>query len=324
MKVMRKYWPILILVPVLFAVVILRFFPKGKISKATDTSTSLTTQPDWQAGAYDPGIDLTSTPGSIKLVPGSSTIDLTKLGSSNVTTNYDAADKMYPIGGNYSGATDSSNSWSWGDTTGGTYTWQVDLGASYSISSVKGRSLGIPLRLSYSSDGINWTSIPGLSGSDTLDQYTFSPAVTARYFKQEDTLPPNSGAIGLFREIQLSPAGDSATHTTAPTQIDGGENFWQWESFTPTQSVPANTSVTYRFRTSTNGSDWTGWVGSIGAVTSRTGDNSNNPTKYRYLQIEATLSNTDGASTPTIDQYDIGYHTEHKPNKPTAQTAVVN
>ncbi|MFH1909946.1 MAG: hypothetical protein ABIJ72_02040 [bacterium] len=114
----------------------------------------------------------------------------------------------------------------------------------------------------------------------------------------------------------------SATHTTGATQIDGTENFWSWEGFTPTDSKPANTSITYRYRTSTDGATWTSWVSDIGSVTSRTGDDSDSPTLYRYLQVEATLSNTDGASTPTIDAYDIDYHTEVKPSKPTAQTAV--
>ena len=113
-----------------------------------------------------------------------------------------------------------------------------------------------------------------------------------------------------------------ATHTTGATQIDGGENFWSWEGFTPTDSEPANTSIDYRYRTSTDGSDWTAWTADFGSVTSRTGDDSDDPTLYRYLQVEATLANTDGVSTPTIDAYDIDYHTEVKPNKPSAQTAV--
>ncbi|OQA52947.1 MAG: hypothetical protein BWY43_00233 [candidate division WS2 bacterium ADurb.Bin280] len=110
----------------------------------------------------------------------------------------------------------------------------------------------------------------------------------------------------------------TTTHTTAATQIDGGTNFFEWEAFTPTQTTPANTSISYRYRTSTNGTDWTSWVGAIGSVTSRNGND-----RYRYLQVEATLSNTDGASTPSIDQYEIDYHTNLAPSTPTAMTAVV-
>ena len=145
---------------------------------------------------------------------------------------------------------------------------------------------------------------------------------------QYDNLPANS-----WRPGNIGPAtapgptlavSATASHLTSPTQIDGGANFWHWDSFTDSKVIPQYTSVTYRYRSSTNGSDWTIWVGSLGAVTSRTGDDSNNPIKYRYLQVEATLSNTDGTSTPTIDSYSIGYHTNQKPNAPTAMTAVIN
>ncbi|OQA81842.1 MAG: hypothetical protein BWY29_01019 [Microgenomates group bacterium ADurb.Bin238] len=174
-----------------------------------------------------------------------------------------------------------------------------------------------------SDDGSTWTlhtfRSAGTGCTDGGDQHAGS--FSARYIK---VIRGTSAWCGDGNVIRMKISGNSATHTTAPTQIDGGANFWQWESFTDSKTTPANTSVSYRYRTSANGTDWTSWVGSIGSVTSRTGDDSNNPTKYRYLQIEATLSNTDGASTPTIDSYTIGYHTNQKPNAPTAMTAVVN
>ena len=177
----------------------------------------------------------------------------------------------------------------------------------------------------YSANGTDWTYFPSsFYGSNNH----YDTPLAARYIFVG---PGNADYMGgqcpvaTISEVYIK-AEDlaRAVHKTGATQIDGGINFWQWQTFTPTQTTPTNTSVTYRFRTSTNGSDWTGWVGSIGAVTSRTGDDSNNPTKYRYLQIEVTLSNTDGTSTPTIDSYSIGYHTNQKPNAPTAMTAVIN
>lgn len=128
-----------------------------------------------------------------------------------------------------------------------------------------------------------------------------------------------AGMYGLFmNEIEIYSPSATATHATGSTQIDGGENFWEWETFTPTQTTPANTSITYRYRSSADGSNWNGWHSDIGDVESRSGE-----TKYRYLQIEATLSNTDGASTPTIDSYDVGYHTNVTPSAPSNLTAVV-
>jgi len=61
----------------------------------------------------------------------------------------------------------------------------------------------------------------------------------------------------------------------------------------------------------------------LASVTSRTGSDSNNPTLYRYLQVQATLTNTDGTSTPTLSEYSIGYHTNRPPDKPTGLTAVI-
>jgi hypothetical protein len=100
--------------------------------------------------------------------------------------------------------------------------------------------------------------------------------------------------------------------------VYGGENFWEWEAVTDTKDTPANTAVSYRYRTSTNGTSWTAWTSDFGSVTSRDGE-----TKYPYLQIEATLESLDGIATPRIDEYDIDYHTEVKPSAPSAQTAVV-
>ena len=154
-------------------------------------------------------------------------------------------------------------------------------------------------------------------------EFSDMPSSDVRYLKLVPIWDPPSYHI-YDNEFEVYGSNATATHTTGATQIDGGENFWQWETFTDSKTTPTNTSVTYRYRTSTNGTDWTGWVANIGSVTSRTGDDSNDPTKYRYLQIEATLSNTDGASTPTIDSYSIGYHTNQKPNAPTAMTAVIN
>lgn len=211
--------------------------------------------------------------------------------------------------------------------------WSVDLGTNYSVTKVRVKYFGhylsgAPggfLTVLGNEGGGPDSFTHGFTDENTTSEYTLPSPQNIRYVSAELGMscedPDNGCPMGLYG-LEVYKLGATATHITGSTQLDGGANFWQWENFTDTKTVPANTSVTYRFRTSTNGSDWTGWVGSIGAVTSRTGDPSN-PTKYRYLQIEATLANTDGASTPTVDQYDIGYHTNQPPNKPTAMTAVV-
>jgi len=121
----------------------------------------------------------------------------------------------------------------------------------------------------------------------------------------------------------------SATHTSGATQIDGTANIFEWQTFTPTYTEPANTDISFKLRTSTDGATWTAWSASqtpasgtpldISAlVTSISGND-----KYRYIQVETTFSNTDGASTPTLSDYTIGYHTNVKPDKPVAQSVTI-
>lgn len=137
-----------------------------------------------------------------------------------------------------------------------------------------------------------------------------------------------SPGVGLVdvKEFELYGLPYSATHTTASTQIDGQEGsddktLIEWTSFTPAQTVPENTTLTYQFRTSDNASDWTEWTGDYtysGTPIDLTGLSDD-----RYLQVKATLTNTDGVSTPQIDDYTINFHNNQKPNQPVAQTAII-
>jgi hypothetical protein len=191
-----------------------------------------------------------------------------------------------------------------------------DLGQEYMgisrIDLVSTHSPGI----SFSTDNINWSNWEVIAGGENL----LPTSYTGRYIQLSIDCggPPETTChYDNFRAYQSSAL---ATHIA---QVDGGANFWSWDANTIAQTVPANTTATYQYRTSANGTDWTAWVGDIGSVTSRTGDDSNNPTRYRYLQIKATLTSTDGVSSPQIDSYAIDYHTEVKPSAPSAQTAVV-
>ncbi len=280
--------------------------PPQKV-EASNSTADITSQADWDAGTKD-NIDSSSSPGSIKI----STLNQgTKLTPASIASCWDQAGTGKTIDG------DTGTYW-------GNIAEDPNCGPeiTYDFSSVKTFSsikyYGTYALVNYSTNGTDWTQptpfdLQGV-GAPPLVETTFTP-FQARYIRLE--------MAGLFiRETEFYSSGAIATHTTGATQIDGGENFWEWQTFTDSKTTPANTSVSYRFRTSTNDTDWTGWVGSIGAVTSRTGDPST-PIKYRYLQIEATLSNTDGVSTPTINSYSIGYHTNRPPNKPVAGTAII-
>lgn len=204
----------------------------------------------------------------------------------------------------------------------GTIDESFDLGQIFThVSRVWFSAAGPAGSLYFSNDNLNWEFVRMLD-QQWID-LDFDPR-DVRYVRIADTCSYGCSTPPCYCVIDTLKLYRSSGYGTIISQIDGGENFWEWETNVVDESVPANTSTSYRYRTSTNGTDWTAWVGDIGSVTSRTGDDSNDPTKYRYLQIEATLSNTDGASTPTIYSYSIGYHTNQKPNAPTAMTAVIN
>lgn len=298
-----------------------------KETKRVSASTGIamvTNQAEWELGSRT-NIITTNPEGSIKMndVAGSSEMDLSGVNFAYdfTLTNIDDTEEFV-----------------------------VDLGSiknvakiyhKYFVKTVDGQNhCSYPLSsISASADGITYGAGDLIDGSPAEDMpgYTVfgggGGSGMIRYIKFYSSHGPGDEWCDTgeqypyynYQSVDLKVFLNSqATHITAATQIDGGVNFWQWETFTDSKTTPANTAVTYRYRTSTNGTDWTAWVGAIGSVTSRTGDDSNDPTKYRYLQIEATLSNTDGASTPTIDSYSIGYHTNQKPNAPTAMTAVIN
>lgn len=123
--------------------------------------------------------------------------------------------------------------------------------------------------------------------------------------------------------------GKPTVHISAATQIDGGENFSEWTSFLSTQTVPDNTSLSFRFRTSIDSINWTEWsdpqnysentVDISSLVTSQQNGN-----YYRYLQIESTLISTDTISTPTLSEYVVYFKTEEPPSVPTCEDGVQN
>lgn len=184
---------------------------------------------------------------------------------------------------------------------------------------------------SFGNTGINcWTDHIGhlwWGGDQNVD------GVSGVRFKSLDPLgSPWPGWTAPIHEFQVYTSSASATHTSAASQITN-TNLYQWQTFTPTYTEPANTDISFKFRTSTNAIDWTAWTASqtvasggsldlTSLVTSKTGD-PGSETFYKYIQVETTLTSTDGVSTPTLSDYTIGYHTNVAPNTPTAMTAVV-
>ncbi|OQA52596.1 MAG: hypothetical protein BWY43_00467 [candidate division WS2 bacterium ADurb.Bin280] len=216
-----------------------------------------------------------------------------------------------------------------------TITWTIHLDSAYSISKlrvIRTVMLGA-LYLETSSDGINFTSRGTTSGmhEEGWQEFTLSD-VTATFIRLRSVGAAGAGEgltwVTKVHEFEVYGGSTSATHTSAATQIDGGDNFIEWETFTPSQSVPENTTLTYRFRSSTDGAAWDSWseyqtysgsaIDISELVTSVSGED-----KYRYLQVESKFTSSDGVSTPTLSEYTVGYHTNVAPSTPTAMTAVV-
>lgn len=85
-----------------------------------------------------------------------------------------------------------------------------------------------------------------------------------------------------------------------------------WVSFVANSTTPANTSIVYETRTSTDASSWSSWEAVVGTAIA-------SPAQ-RYIQVRITLATSDGVSTPTVTDYTITYNNSDTP--PTNPTAV--
>lgn len=83
-------------------------------------------------------------------------------------------------------------------------------------------------------------------------------------------------------------------------------------SFVTTNATPANTSLVYETRTSTDATSWSSWEAVVGTTIASPAN--------RYLQVRITLATSNGVSTPTVSDYTITYNNSDTP--PTNPTAV--
>lgn len=303
-------------------------FSNPKKSSAESESSTITSQANWDSGSKT-NIDSATSAGSIKISDKSLTQTKISFASAVTSANADEGDAGKAIDGDTALASNWAVTMPEGcfaaDPPDPCPYWKLDMGeVKDNIKRIKfmRHDLDLSSKIFYSTDDSSYTLLTTTFGGTWPDWYdsTLGSSFSARYIKIKPKTNSDFYAgysYGIY-ELELYQVTGGATHIAS---VDGGENFWKWDANTISESVPANTSTSYQYRTSANGTDWTAWVGAIGSVTNRTGDDDNNPTRYRYLQIKATLTNTDGVSTPTIDSYDIDYHTEVKPTAPSAETA---
>ena len=267
--------------------------PSQLVSTAANSSKQLTTQDDWSQGSTLDDLDYISSAGSMK-------IDRTTSATAWDSTSDNGTDFIGDAGKLYYVTRLALYDSNWG--------WEV-----------------------YRSDnGTDWTLVTdsgagtGCGGGGEWYFVNFP----ARYMKVARPSGETCAEHPVLLEIETIPY--QATHTSAASQITN-TNLYQWQTFTPTYTQPANTTVSFRFRTSTDANTWTSWTayqtptsGSsldiTSLVTSKTGD-AGSETFYKYIQVETRLTSSDGVSTPTVDSYSIGYHTNVPPDKPTGGTA---
>ncbi|MEI6144232.1 MAG: hypothetical protein WCP91_01385 [Candidatus Berkelbacteria bacterium] len=308
-----------------------------KINTKTEAATSsktLTTEAEWDAGTK---VDVTTTGDRVQINNATATLNLPLLyqqDPSRLTSNLPNPER----------AIDGNTSTFYGyyrDPHPEDVVWTMDLGAVYKINQFSDY-LDVIMGSSFhyvSLDGVNFgNSItpPACVSSPPWQVYDFAP-VSARYIRfvgregYLEEVPNHACDLSCNAALYETKVSGSAvaTHTSAATQLDGTANIKNWTTFVPTDTIPASTSVNFRFRTSDDHATWGSWTGSTASSASinigtllGAGD-----TAKRYLQVETTLANTDGASTPTLDAYTANYETavlDHLVVTPASATVQVN
>lgn len=103
----------------------------------------------------------------------------------------------------------------------------------------------------------------------------------------------------------------TGTYISEPIDVSQASN---WVSFVANKTTPANTSVVYETRSSTDASSWSAWEAVSGTTIA-------SPAQ-RYIEVKITLSTSDGVSTPTVSDYTITYNnSDTLPGNPTAVNA---
>ncbi|MCX6812529.1 MAG: hypothetical protein NTW79_02830, partial [Candidatus Berkelbacteria bacterium] len=273
-----------------------KFIPKNKTKiNAASGSATITSKAEWELGTVQ-NIDSTSTPGDIKIddkTSGSQHLDTAGI---SLDADYDSADKAKVV--------DDDLATYWGPipSNGANHYWEI--GPFDAINLNKYHLDGeyyTGLNIYTSSNGSSWTKINPTTllcapSARCSADHTVSPSVVTKYYKIV-TLggAPYDSPFKIY-DLKLYYQQATATHTSSSTQLDGTATFQHWDTFVPDATIPANTSVAFRFRTSADSSNWSNWSNSAAYAGSI---DLSGLTQQRYLQVETTLTSTDSIATPS-------------------------
>jgi len=348
MKKTKLVLVLMILVIAMFIGALIYFnksiFIKPQSVLGQSSTDIVSSEAEWEVGTLV-NVDSNSEPGKIQITDKShSTIDLAGIYNADpgsVTVSHLESEKGKLLDG-FNGI---GHMWGPFPPDDAMSYWQMDLGQSYDMIRVNSNGNCSAMYATFwtsnsimtcnetvcsgDGQGIIGEIIGDMSGipDDPVADWSSLefPIVSARYIlfhQMED---------GCLSEVSLWGPG-IAVHTSAATQITD-TNFYRWQTFSPTYTEPANTDISFKFRTSTDSTNWTAWsasqtVASGGSlditelVTSSTGD-PGSETFYKYIQVETTFTNSDGISTPTLSDYTIGYHTNVVPDAPTPGSVTI-
>jgi len=127
------------------------------------------------------------------------------------------------------------------------------------------------------------------------------------------TAQPGSSGVTTspsYQQINSVPFISPGTISGLKMQASSGQ-IYKWSSITwNTTTLPANTSISFQARTSNDGSSWSSWSTASTPQTSGitgTQDISSLGASL-WLEIQMSLATSDGASTPTLNDFTVNYN----------------
>lgn len=289
-----------------------------------DGNIILDTTAEWDAGTK---LNTNTSNDVIEISDTAGKLDLEAIYNSDPSTvstvmdwAVETGDKANPLDGDtgtfwgFTGPSPASTGNDDGNPFANAY-WLMDLKQTYNLSQMRMYMNNDPdwptdysFQFAISDDGINYEDIITTTESQAHQQWhSFDISAETRYVR----LHIDAGgwtSVRNLAEIELY-GNATAIHTGAAAQLDGTADIASWTTFVPVATVPENTNLSFRFRTSEDASNWGSWSSSAGHAENIELASllSETDITYRYLQVETTLTNTDGASTPTLNSYTANY-----------------
>jgi len=199
-------------------------------------------------------------------------------------------------------------------------------GAYYEYSSDSGQNWNTAYATTYSTESNvrpGWAFYCGRHEYDNARiRKWMSSEPTTSFGSEESALAP----LGTY----TSPCSTESNSGIIDLDWNGGwSNNGNGNAFEATVDIPSNTSIDFRIRSSSTGgsqdSDWSSWV-DLGEATSSgtfgvsaSGLSAVPQGENKYVQVKATLTSSDGLSSPVLRDYSICYLAdEEDPTNPTS------